>query len=401
MRGDHAVRKPRKRSTRGTAPHARGPRDRDGDVRLHPGNSPACAGTTPPCGARASGPREQPRMRGDHQHPARRDHACHGNSPACAGTTTSTRGTTFSTREQPRMRGDHTVSSSTGGAAPGTAPHARGPREAAAAEITASGNSPACAGTTDFRTSLYRSSREQPRMRGDHDVIYLQVEDLVGTAPHARGPPQHPGPVGDSPGNSPACAGTTSPCGVLLSLVGEQPRMRGDHPLECCRIPLASGTAPHARGPPRGICGVSRWLGNSPACAGTTPPRSTTATTCGEQPRMRGDHQGTPAYRIVNLGTAPHARGPRNSDGVYAGGVGNSPACAGTTTACDWFKSRGREQPRMRGDHSPLAEKKERMAGTAPHARGPHDTTGPTELVSGNSPACAGTTEDRPCRSDA
>ncbi len=53
--------------------------------------------------------------------------------------------------------------------------------------------------------------REQPRMRGDHREAVTIGGDSEGTAPHARGPLARPLSVAHGSGNSPACAGTTQP----------------------------------------------------------------------------------------------------------------------------------------------------------------------------------------------
>ncbi len=147
MRGDHLPRKTAAGSLAGPPPHARGPRVRDRAARRAFGTTPACAGTTRRRKRPIRGPRDHPRMRGDH------------------------------------LRTRHVI----GGTA-GPPPHARGPRRARVGVATQRGTTPACAGTT--KRKLYRvpTGRDHPRMRGDHVGPSKSPCRLPGPPPHARGP---------------------------------------------------------------------------------------------------------------------------------------------------------------------------------------------------------------------
>ena len=50
-------------------------------------------------------------------------------------------------------------------------------------------------------------------------------------------------------------------------------------------------------------------------------------------------------------GSPPHVRGPRKFLKRLSGGIGITPACAGTTPLFPFFSSDCRDHPRMCGDH--------------------------------------------------
>ena len=72
------------------------------------------------------------------------------------------------------------------------------------------GNIPACAGTTGALVGEACSFREHPRMRGDHWIISMSRATAMGTSPHARGPLSADAKAKVLRGNIPACAGTTA-----------------------------------------------------------------------------------------------------------------------------------------------------------------------------------------------
>ena len=252
----------------GTAPPARGRRASREWIVADPRNSPACAGTTVRAVNTEPVGREQPRLRGDDTiqnsvdrvktgtaPPARGRPdgfglltVLHGNSPACAGTTTGRASVSKADGEQPRLRGDDCVSPSDTRMRAGTAPPARGRHVGGAAPYGVRGNSPACAGTTNDRCAGSRASPEQPRLRGDDIPLGKSVAVVPGTAPPARGRRHHPNQRRRPDGNSPACAGTTSPTPRSSSTRTEQPRLRGDDYSHFTRDGGCTGTAPPARG---------------------------------------------------------------------------------------------------------------------------------------------------------
>ncbi len=284
-----------------------------------------------------------------------------GTNPACAGTTGPGCCSGPGARDQPRMRGDHEILSALGIDTRGPTPHARGPRVNTLIPDSLMGTNPACAGTTGEPGTPRRASRDQPRMRGDHTPAVSFRLGEAGPTPHARGPQQRPAGHRVRPGTNPACAGTTStPC-VPRPRSRDQPRMRGDHRHPWIFPFLMEGPTPHARGPLIAGAAIVTVLGTNPACAGTTSGSAACRSRKWDQPRMRGDH---------------------GSDGSSA----NSPRISSTY-------HHSRDQPRMRGDHHERVAQKLLSQGPTPHARGPPPRRASPCSTCGTNPACAGTTQ--------
>ena len=210
-----------------------------------------------------------PRARG-RRWSRRRSRPAPGNTPACAGTTMSVPPTTGGATEHPRVRGDDCLLSERIKSSFGTPPRARGRPAPHAAGRCRVGNTPACAGTTAGCSPFRASLREHPRVRGDDDNAMRALERAHGTPPRARGRQSgQPRPFG-TPGNTPACAGTTCACTFARALAREHPRVRGDDPGATSSTATRRGTPPRARGRRRSTAAPPRTYRNTPACAGTT-----------------------------------------------------------------------------------------------------------------------------------
>ena len=213
-----------------------------------------------------------------------------GNTPACAGTTPCRRWRRRTTREHPRVRGDDLECAAGCGGPVGTPPRARGRPSGTATSATSARNTPACAGTTAGPPGTAAPRTEHPRVRGDDPPFEGVQLRHGGTPPRARG---RRGQVpGDLPqrGNTPACAGTTSPfpswtgwrtehprvrgddlaIGVAVASVAEHPRVRGDDYVQGSIRSDRDGTPPRARGRRLGVVADQLLQRNTPACAGTT-----------------------------------------------------------------------------------------------------------------------------------
>ena len=85
---------------------------------------------------------------------------------------------------------------------------------------------------------------------------------------------------------------------------------------------------------------------------------------------MRGEHITYGVEGATSQGSSPHARGTRVFHPTTAQNWGIIPACAGNTPIITIRVIRGRDHPRMRGEHLFIAEVVNGMAGSSPHARG-------------------------------
>ena len=107
-------------------------------------------------------------------------------------------------------------------------------------------------------------------MCGDHYQLLSTAMEEGGSPPHVRGPRLGHTEYTYYGGITPACAGTTKPCLLLLLLVGDHPRMCGDHYQLLSTAMEEGGSPPHVRGPPNMGWKATFRLGITPACAGTT-----------------------------------------------------------------------------------------------------------------------------------
>ncbi|SOE15136.1 hypothetical protein SAMN06272775_6069 [Streptomyces sp. 2323.1] len=268
------------------------------------------------------------------------------------------------------MRRDYPHQGTSTGVMMGPTPQARGQRRGVSPGRREAGTNPACAGTTSAQVPSGASGGDQPRMRGDHpwvDWVVWVVWVLTGPTPYARGPRGKVFDVVGSAGTNPACAGTTTAC----CRPWDQPRMRGDHPVQYGAAFCSVGATPHARGP----LGESDLLefdpGTNPACARTTPTKTTRGRGWRDQPRMSGDHRQVRIGDEWYEGPTPHARGPPPGPHRRRVVRGTNPACAGTTTPSPRSSRAARDQPRMRGDHRPAGPTLRTRMGPTPRTTRP------------------------------
>jgi hypothetical protein len=92
-----------------------------------------------------------------------------------------------------------------------------------------SGITPACAGSTRANSLSWFSAWDHPRVRGEHVVLAQTLDDLVGSPPRARGAPHPDGGDDHGPRITPACAGSTSGFSVAPLSSRDHPRVRGEH----------------------------------------------------------------------------------------------------------------------------------------------------------------------------
>ena len=214
---------------RGSSPRARGAHGDDPGWHTEVGIIPACAGST---GTRAPPRRmwmgSSPRARGapaDQAPPLGEQ----GIIPACAGSTGSSPRTSAGTTDHPRVRGEHNSVGVTLGNGLGSSPRARGARRLGRGRGLARGIIPACAGSTRSFSSCSRSARDHPRVRGEHRSCLGDLLGESGSSPRARGARSVPASWATVGGIIPACAGSTIPMSGGQGVVGDHPRVRGEH----------------------------------------------------------------------------------------------------------------------------------------------------------------------------
>jgi len=292
--------------------------------------------------------------------------------PACAGSTGARHRRRGRRSDHPRVRGEHVVVLVEVAELPGSSPRARGARLGALAFVKVRRIIPACAGSTTARSAPAWGRTDHPRVRGEHAGRWDPAGGTCGSSPRARGARERPNRRVCTRRIIPACAGSTSPICSACWARTDHPRVRGEHFIASDRPTSYSGSSPRARG----ALGVFiQTRGNHriiPACAGSTCPDSTAWGSGADHPRVRGEHQLAERLPGPVRGSSPRARGAPGVPLRTRAGHRIIPACAGSTLEQDGGV-------RL-------------CSGSSPRARGarpePGNDRGPDRII----PACAGST---------
>ena len=217
------------------------------------------------------------------------DSAVQGIIPACAGNTTEQFGIQFAPRDHPRVCREHYDNAVAETDEEGSSPRVRGTPAGEHLHVMGRGIIPACAGNTCARAHLAFSSRDHPRVCGEHAGSASRAARRLGSSPRVRGTrsaARH-NPYGR--GIIPACAGNTM----------------ANHPQET----VVEGSSPRVRGTL-----IIRHLfvhapGIIPACAGNTCARALCRPCCRDHPRVCGEHVPSPHSPEWLWGSSPRVRG--------------------------------------------------------------------------------------------
>ena len=134
----------------------------------------------------------------------------------------------------------------------------------------------------------------------------------------------------------------------------------------------AEGSSPHVRGARPRVEAPRGADGIIPACAGSTTRASSRTARGRDHPRMCGEH------------------GVAGADVEHGAGI--IPACAGSTSAPSSTAPGWRDHPRMCGEHVWPARMLSTSQGSSPHVRGARGRGQGQVRLPGIIPACAGST---------
>jgi len=309
VRGEHRWVSQPARPFLGSSPRARGAQETTFTNAAAEGIIPACAGSTLPGAPSPDRMGDHPRVRGEHLSVLSLAAAPRGSSPrargaphvdpgpatsagiipACAGSTSATVPPRRHTGDHPRVRGEHPRFRFSLAAPAGSSPRARGALSMLVRGRCHSGIIPACAGSTGSPPPTRGTTRDHPRVRGEHTVLRYSLVACRGSSPRARGAPASSAAHSARSGIIPACAGST---GWLRWLGGQR-----------------SGSSPRARGAPAGGDRSPGRAGIIPACAGSTPVMTSRPRISRDHPRVRGEHLCHNRFCSPLRGSSPRARG--------------------------------------------------------------------------------------------
>ena len=210
-----------------------------------------------------------PRMRGTPNY----DHipyAQHGIIPAYAGNTFKAYPNRRATRDHPRVCGEHAAAFGTKEINPGSSPRMRGTPYIAGCERADGGIIPAYAGNPRGLRWRVVSHKDHPRVCGEHRFGSRETQREWGSSPRMRGTLRRMRRVFFLPGIIPAYAGNTCRTRSADSTSRDHPRVCGEHMLEIEAVGEIRGSSPRMRGTRVVADNYGLAVGIIPAYAGNT-----------------------------------------------------------------------------------------------------------------------------------
>ena len=268
------------------------------------------------------------------------------------------------------MCGEHLFWQMAGNGFEGSSPHVRGAPYRRSSVCLPHGIIPACAGSTCRVGFQPLPIGDHPRMCGEHRSDIDGMTEAAGSSPHVRGAQTEVLCLGGDGGIIPACAGSTVPGNRLVGVVGDHPRMCGEHWVFRFCLDGEPGSSPHVRGALYVNGSLMPILGIIPACAGSTDNGFHYSTLPGDHPRMCGEHFNAVRSATSPQGSSPHVRGAPHHINHGATQLGIIPACAGSTWLCGTCPDADRDHPRMCGEHVLWSRPATSAEGSSPHVRG-------------------------------
>ena len=231
--------------------------------------------------------------------------------PAFAGSTRKGPRSPGCAWDHPRIRGEHTLPINTWTAGGGSSPHSRGALDPQFEDRLPRGIIPAFAGSTHPAAWGTGARPDHPRIRGEHVLRPIVPDTLAGSSPHSRGALRVHVCARPVEGIIPAFAGSTKMYLRSASSTRDHPRIRGEHDPIAFVCPVQSGSSPHSRGALIGLVVGQVAGGIIHAFAGSTLTPTGRISFRTDHPRIRGEHE-TPALAEVQAsGSSPHSRGAR------------------------------------------------------------------------------------------
>ena len=370
IRGEHIGAAAHQVKITGSSPHTRGARRRRPVQDEHRGIIPAYAGST--CNVLSLGccARDHPRIRGEHWRGPTAWGSPVGSSPHTRGAPDGFSEACSGVRIIPAYAGSTRGARDRGGPLLGSSPHTRGAPMTSMCGVGIHGIIPAYAGSTSTAQPTVPASKDHPRIRGEHGDGELAALREIGSSPHTRGARRiRMSGVGRCR-IIPAYAGSTGRGGRRAGTSRDHPRIRGEHAPGYQAIERASGSSPHTRGAQWSAGRRSRACRIIPAYAGSTASGTTPRGTLRDHPRIRGEHGEAAEHRGGVGGSSPHTRGAPSSQGRQSKNGRIIPAYAGSTLSSVVASSSPADHPRIRGEHASRAFTRNMLDGSSPHTRG-------------------------------
>ena len=194
-----------------------------------------------------------------------------------------------SSRDHPRLRGEKLLFYGFCRCCPGSPPLTRGKGLCRSGFTFSTGITPAYAGKSYSFVCLFVCAWDHPRLRGEKTVLLMDSEDTVGSPPLTRGKGTCSSTISCFLRITPAYAGKRSyPYNKQIALK-DHPRLRGEKRLLSMQAPACGGSPPLTRGKEqRRLSGLSP-IGITPAYAGKSSQLVESKASVEDHPRLRGE----------------------------------------------------------------------------------------------------------------
>ena len=210
-----------------------------------------------------------PRMRGTHK-VGQKVTTATGIIPAYAGNTVSLSKNEDTPWDHPRVCGEHVSVRTAPSTNTGSSPRMRGTPELQRHHRRNFGIIPAYAGNTRVPACQHHSVEDHPRVCGEHNDTIRHVGLIQGSSPRMRGTlPDFNAPDGIT-GIIPAYAGNTSSKPKTPTSTRDHPRVCGEHQRRAVLVLLRLGSSPRMRGTLAVVAPQVLAAGIIPAYAGNT-----------------------------------------------------------------------------------------------------------------------------------
>ena len=190
----------------------------------------------------------------------------------------------------------------------------------------------------------------------------------------------------------PAYAGNTYLLAPILLVSWDHPRVCGEHMMTTTHSTSRRGSSPRMRGTHTRRPSNETQPGIIPAYAGNTIASFFQTTMKKDHPRVCGEHHDLIDHGNDDRGSSPRMRGTPIGIKLIPQVAGIIPAYAGNTTGSPIGGARGRDHPRVCGEHATPSTALACMRGSSPRMRGTHSLICCCCVSMGIIPAYAGNT---------
>ena len=310
-----------------------------------------------------------PRMRGKAQGQVMAGFAF-GITPAHAGKRRSIGRLSQPTRDHPRVCGEKCSSVRSASHRRGSPPRMRGKDLPFTCDCESTGITPACAGKRRVEPDCSAVHWDHPRVCGEKGEKNLSQPTATGSPPRVRGKAPRRGHRPPACGITPACAGKSQNCLLLVVVKWDHPRVCGEKPVAMHNCTMTRGSPPRVRGK---VCTVPLRpfaVGITPACAGKSAIPCFWPLPHWDHPRVCGEKVFTRKFFCFKVGSPPRVRGKVVQRGAKLAANGITPACAGKSRIGGKYHSTKRDHPRVCGEKNARPERTGKPEGSPPRVRG-------------------------------